>query len=141
MVHSEQQAQASTACACHQQGQHAKLATKIIGIDLNVMLPLLRHIFVAEDRFDRTSWLARATINTLIGIDVEMFDGFKLSFIFAWVDAINRANVHTSGVLGSNTGFCDDIDCHAFSFSLASICKCGSTLNQLQLKTAVTRPA
>jgi hypothetical protein len=96
------------------------------------MLPLFWHIFIAEDGLDRASRLARATINTLLRVDVEMFDSFKLSFIFTRMDAINRANVYTSGVFGSNTRFSNDIDCHAFSFSLTSICKCGSTLNQLQ---------
>src|SRR5262249_52894327 len=91
-----------------------ELAAEVVSIDLNVLLPLFGHIFVAEDGLDRASRLARATVNAFVGIDVELLDAFKLGFILTRMYAIHRANVHTSGVLGSNTGFGDDISCHSF---------------------------
>jgi hypothetical protein len=44
----------------------------MIGVDLNVMLPLIRHVFVAIDRFDRTGWLAGAAINTLVRMYIKL---------------------------------------------------------------------
>jgi hypothetical protein len=49
-----------------------RLSVKMIGVDLNVMLPLIGHVFVAIDRFDGTGWLAGAAINTLVRVDVKL---------------------------------------------------------------------
>jgi len=38
----------------------------MIGVDLNVILPLIRHVFVAIDRFDGTGRLAGAAVNALV---------------------------------------------------------------------------
>jgi hypothetical protein len=48
------------------------LSVKMIGVDLDVLLPLIGHVFVAIDRFDGTGWLAGAAINTLVRIDVKL---------------------------------------------------------------------
>jgi hypothetical protein len=44
----------------------------MIGVDLNVMLPLIWHVFVAIDRFDGTGWLAGAAVNALIRMDEKL---------------------------------------------------------------------
>jgi hypothetical protein len=44
----------------------------MIGVDLDVLLPLIGHVFVAIDRFDGTGWLAGAAINTLVRIDEKL---------------------------------------------------------------------
>jgi hypothetical protein len=44
----------------------------MIGVDLNVILPLIGHVFVAIDRFDGTGRLAGAAINTLVRIDEKL---------------------------------------------------------------------
>jgi hypothetical protein len=45
----------------------------MIGVDLNVMLPLIRHVFIAIDRFDWAGWLAGAAINTLVRMYKKLF--------------------------------------------------------------------
>jgi hypothetical protein len=44
----------------------------MISVDLYVILPLIRHVFVAIDRFDWAGWLAGAAINTLVRIDEKL---------------------------------------------------------------------
>jgi len=38
----------------------------MIGVNLNVMLPLIGDVFVAIDRFDGTGWLAGAAVNAFV---------------------------------------------------------------------------
>jgi hypothetical protein len=86
----------------------------VIGVDLDEMLPLFWDIIFTENRFHRTGWLTRATVNTLVRIDVEHFSTLELRLVFPRMDAINRTDIHTSRVFvfGSNTGFADDIRRH-----------------------------
>ena len=49
-----------------------RLSVIMIGVDLNVMLPLIGHVFVAIDRFDWTGRLAGAAINTLVRMDEKL---------------------------------------------------------------------
>ena len=91
----------------------------VIGVDLDEMLPLFWDIIFTEDRFHRTGGLTRATVNTLVRIDVEHFSTLELRLVFPRMDAINRTDIHTSRVFGSNTGFADDIRRHIVIYSLA----------------------
>jgi hypothetical protein len=43
----------------------------VLSVDLDEMLPLFWDIIFTEDRFHRKGWLTRATVNTLVRIDVE----------------------------------------------------------------------
>jgi hypothetical protein len=93
------------------------LSTKMIGVDLNVMLPLFRDVFVAIDRLDRAGRLAGATINAFIRMDKKVLGGFEISLILARVDAIHGADVNTGRVLCSDAGFANYVNSHyAFSF-------------------------
>jgi hypothetical protein len=40
-------------------------------------------------------WQASATIDTLAGIDIEMFDLLKPSFTWRWMNAVYRTDIHT----------------------------------------------
>src|ERR1044071_8951116 len=80
-----------------------------IGVDLGEVFPLLRQIVFGEDRLHGTGRLARATIDAFIRVNVEQFGSFKLRFILARMNAIDRANVYTCRVLRPYAGFCNNI--------------------------------
>ena len=54
-----------------------------------------------EDRRDRTLRLARATIDALVWVDIEL--------ILTLVDAIDGAHLHAAGVFRADARFSDDI--------------------------------
>jgi hypothetical protein len=86
--------------------------SKMVGVDLSKMLPLLRDVLITKDRFDRARGLARATVDALIGMDVKHLGGFELGLILAGMNAVHRTNVDASRVFGPNTGFADHVCCH-----------------------------
>jgi hypothetical protein len=49
------------------------LSVIVIGVNLNVMLPLIRHVFVAIDRLDGTGRLAGAAVNALVRMYKKLF--------------------------------------------------------------------
>jgi hypothetical protein len=87
-------------------------SAKMIGVDLNVMLPLFRDVFVAVDRLDRAGRLAGATINAFIRMDKKLLGGFEISLILARVDAIHGADVNTGRVLRADAGFANYVNSH-----------------------------
>jgi hypothetical protein len=92
------------------------LLLKVIGVDLNIIPPLLRHIFIAVNRFNGTGGLTRAAIDAFIRIDIEMFERLEIPFILARVNAIYRANVDARGIFCADAWFTDNINSH-YSFS------------------------
>lgn len=84
----------------------------MFGVDLNVLLPLIRNILVAENRFDRTGWLTGSAINTFVRMDIEHFGGLKFRLILARVDAIHRADVNTGRILRADAGFANYVNSH-----------------------------
>ena len=73
------------------------------------MLPLLGKIVFGEDRLDGAGWLARAAVDALVGMDIQQLRGLEGRFVFARMDAVYRADVHTSRVLCPYAGFSDNI--------------------------------
>src|SRR5262245_59594771 len=91
--------------------------TKMVGVDLDVLLPLLRDVFVAVDRLDRAGRLAGAAIDAFIRVDIKMLGGLEISLILPRVDAIHRADVNTGRVLRADARFANYVNSHyAFSF-------------------------
>jgi hypothetical protein len=70
---------------------------------------MLGHFEVGVDRSDRAGVDASATVNALVRVYVEHLGALESVFVFAGVDAINRANVHTSRVLRPYAGFCNNV--------------------------------
>src|SRR5262245_58518250 len=84
----------------------------MIGVDLNVLLPLFRDVFVAVDRLDRAGRLAGATIDAFIRMYIELLRGFEISLILARVDAIHWTDVDTGRVLRADAGFANYVNSH-----------------------------
>src|SRR6266849_2114695 len=82
-----------------------------------VVLPLLGQVIQRKNRRDRADRHARAAIDALYGIDVELRDiieartAIVIGRVLLRVDAIYRAGIDAGGVLYSDTGFGNDV-CH-----------------------------
>src|SRR5260370_380936 len=67
----------------------------------DIGLPLRWRVFLREDRRHRALGLARAAVDALVGMDVEL--------VLALVDAVHRTNVHAGSVFDVDAGFRDDV--------------------------------
>src|SRR5712692_3575641 len=89
----------------------------VILVDLDVRVPLLWQIGLCEDCRHWTNGHTGTAVNALGGIDIQLrhfvvgWAAIVISSALRRMDTIHRAHVHTSGVLGSNARFSDDI-CH-----------------------------
>ncbi len=63
--------------------------------------PLLRHGILGKDGGYWTFWLAGATIDALVRVDVVL--------VFTLIDAVNGANLDARRVLGSNAGLGNNV--------------------------------
>jgi len=84
----------------------------MVSVDLDVLFPLIRNIFVSIDRLNRAGWLAGAAINTFVRMDKELLRTLELGFIFARVYAIDRADINTSRILRTNARFANYVNSH-----------------------------
>jgi hypothetical protein len=84
----------------------------MIGVDLDVRLPLIGNVFVAINRFDGTGWLAGAAINTFVRVDEELLRAFEISLVLTRVNAVDGADVNTGRVLRADAGFANYVNCH-----------------------------
>jgi hypothetical protein len=84
----------------------------MIGVDLDVLLPLIGNVFVAINRFDGTGWLAGAAINTLVRIDEKLLCAIKIRLILTRVNAVDGADVNTGRVLRADAGFANYVNSH-----------------------------
>ena len=64
--------------------------------------PFFRQIFEREDGGHRADWNAGAAIDAFSRMDVELRFRLKIRFVLAGMDAVDRADIHASGV------FCAD---------------------------------
>jgi hypothetical protein len=85
-----------------------------ISVDLEVLTPLLGNRALFKDGTHRTGWFSRATIDTLIWINVELAVLVVVVFAVRWMNAIDWADIHTRAVFHTNTWFCNHIG-HWFS--------------------------
>src|SRR5690242_5529259 len=76
---------------------------EVIGVDLDVRLLLGRHRTLLEDRGDRAGGLARATVNALVGIDVELRKVLVVRLALGRVDAVHRTDIHTRAIFDADT--------------------------------------
>jgi hypothetical protein len=61
------------------------------------------HVFLGEDRADRAGWDARAAVNALVGVNVEL--------VVTFVDALHGANFDAGAVLRADAGLGNNV-CH-----------------------------
>ena len=81
----------------------------IVGVHLSEVLPLFRKIVFGEDGLYGASRFAGAAINALVRVDIKQLGGLKCGLVLAWMNAVYRTDVHTSGVLSPYAGFSDNV--------------------------------
>jgi hypothetical protein len=74
-----------------------------VGVDIDVLFPLSGNRAILKNGCRRTGGLTGTALNTLVRIDIKMFDFLKPSFIWCWMDTVHRANIHTGCILRSDT--------------------------------------
>ena len=87
------------------------LAAEVLGVLLGEMGPLLRQVVLGEDGRDRTNRNASAAVDAFDRVDEELIGFGVTGLIFLRVDAVDGTGVYTGGVLGADTGFCNNV-CH-----------------------------
>ncbi len=92
-------------------GSGSLLSTEVSRVLLGEMGPLLWQVIQRKDGGNRARRDAGPAVDALHGIDKQLFGFSMTSFIFFGVDAIDWTSVHTGGVLGADTRFCNHI-CH-----------------------------
>jgi hypothetical protein len=87
----------------------------MLGVLLRKVCPFLRHIILRKDSRYRARRNASAAVDALDWIDKQLIGRTVIGFVLLGVDAIDWTSVHTGGVLGADTGFCDYISHSDFS--------------------------
>src|SRR5579862_466938 len=85
------------------------LTAVVRGVLLCEVRPLLRQVIESEDRRNRAGRNAGAAVNALDRVNEQLIGLAMAALVFLGVNAIDWTGVHTGGVLGADTGFCDYI--------------------------------
>src|SRR5579859_5717066 len=80
-----------------------ELLLEVVGVDLDEVAPLCRHLVLGEDGVDRARIHASAAVDALVGIDVVHVRGV------VGVDAVDRADLYAGRVLHAYAGLDDHI--------------------------------
>jgi hypothetical protein len=97
------------------------LASEVLSVLALVFFPFFGQIVGGENRRNRTDGNACAAVDALYRIDEQHVAISVRTFVFLRMDAVHRASVDASGVLGANAWFCDYV-CHRISPN-----ECGAT--------------
>jgi hypothetical protein len=81
----------------------------------DVRLIFVGHLVFGENRVHRALRLTGSAVDALIRINIELVRPFEPGLILARVDTVDRANVHTGGVLDVDARFRDYIRHPTFS--------------------------
>src|SRR5580704_13678108 len=84
-------------------------AAEVCGVLLRKVSPLLGQVILGKDGGNRARRHASAAVNALDRIDEQLLRIGETVFVLLGVNAIDRTGVHTGGVLGADTGFCNDV--------------------------------
>ena len=87
------------------------LAAEVCCVLLGEVSPLLGQVVLREDGRNGASRQACAAVDALSGIDEELVRLGVARLVLFGVDTIDWTSVHTGGVLGADTGFCNHV-CH-----------------------------
>src|SRR6266852_3940126 len=95
---------------------HLELATRnVVGVLLDVGVPLLGQVVQREDRRNGADRNAGAAVDALNRVDeelvyrIELWPAVFVLRVLFRMDAIDRAGVHACGVFRSDAGFGNDI--------------------------------
>src|SRR5215471_13278829 len=92
-------------------------AFNVVGVFLNVRVPLLGKVIEREDRRNRADWHARAAVDALHRVNEELVNLFEsraavvVPCVLFRMNAVHWARIHTGRILGPDTGLRNYI-CH-----------------------------
>ena len=89
----------------------AALAAEVVCVLLGKVGPLLGQVVGGKNGRDRAGRDARTAVDALDRVNEQLIGFAEAGFVLLGVDAIDRTGVYTGGVLGADTGFCNDV-CH-----------------------------
>src|ERR1700730_1463437 len=84
-------------------------APVIVGVDLDVLLPLVGQLVLSEARVHRARLDAGVAVDALLGVDVQLRLVVEPGLLLGRVDAIDRANLDARQILRSDTRLRDHI--------------------------------
>src|SRR5262245_55639012 len=90
----------------------------IVGILFDMVAPFVWCAIGLKDRGDRALRFAYTAVDAGIGIDVELYSVIEIRLLGCGVNAVNRADFHTGGILYADARLGDNVS-HIFS----SLCK------------------
>src|SRR3712207_521321 len=96
------------------------LVREVVGVDLGVVRPLIGDRVLGEDGGHRALRLARAAVDALVGIYVE------LRVVVGGMDAVDGADVHTGRVLDADARLGDDVGHTRDALPVRSMVRSGS---------------
>ena len=82
---------------------------EVVGVDLDVALPLVRELVLGEAGVHRAGLDAGVAVDALLGVDVELRDLVVVGLVRGGVDAVDRTDLDARVVLGVDAGFGDDV--------------------------------
>jgi hypothetical protein len=91
------------------------LTAVVFSVHFGVLLPLIRKLVQSENRRHGADRNTGSTINTFHWINVKLRCFGKAGFVFFGMNAVHRAGIHTSGILGPDAGFSNYV-CHSLLF-------------------------
>src|SRR3989442_5963536 len=80
-----------------------------VDFHLGVLRPLLGQLLLGEDRLDRAHRDAGAAVDARLGVDVELGLRLELRLVLLRMDAVDRTDFDTGGVLRVDAGLCDHV--------------------------------
>ena len=86
-----------------------RLTSEVCRVLLGKVRPLLWQIVLRKNGRNRTGRDASAAIDALDRVNEQLVGLGEAGLVLLGVDAIDRTGVHTGGVLGADTGFCNDV--------------------------------
>src|SRR2546423_3196992 len=81
----------------------------VLGVDLGVLLPLVRELVLGEAGVHRAGLDAGVAVDALVGVDVEHLDLVVVGLVRRRVDAVDGTDLDARVVLGPDAGLCDYI--------------------------------
>src|SRR5581483_6239166 len=123
---------------------NAALLLVVVGVDLNVLSPLLWDVAILADGADRANGLAGAAFDADVRIDVELAMLREIRIRLMRMDAVDRAGLHTRLVLHVDTRLTNHVGHGALPFLSidpefglsAKFLQCKSTLTPMRQSSA-----
>ena len=105
--------QCGRVCGSDSRRDPSLLGLEEVRVNLDVLGPLRRKVFLRIDGMDRAFIDAQSAIDAGVRINEQLACFTEIALVLAGVDAIHWADLDTGGVLRSDAGFSDDV-CHRF---------------------------